>query len=165
MRFDAYFLKTFVPYLWETCFLGNTWKKHEVGIYLFNKLEPIIFDNHLSLYHIIAKLIDFLKSPQIEIKLPASLTLITYTVHCVNYNESHFLKPIIQNLLTFIIRSNNDIQETGCLAILKLDDFFGDQLGYFMNIINLYVRKAYRLCPVGNSQFLAKIQALVRKYP
>ena len=107
----------------------------------------------------------FFNYPEIEIKLPASLTLMNYTKHCVNYNESRFLKPMIQNLLPFILDPNNTIQETGCLAILKLDEFFGDQLGYFTNIINLYVRKAYRLRPIGNFLFLARVQALVRKYP
>ena len=72
---------------------------------------------------------------------------------------------MIQNILPFIFHSNNDIQEAGCLVILKLDNFFGDQLGYFANLINLYVKKAYRLQPVENSPFLANIRSLVRKYP
>ena len=164
VRFDSYFLKIFIPLLWKSCFLGNTWRKREVGIYLFNKVELIIFDNDFSLFHIIARLIDFLNFPEIEIKLPACLTLINYTKHCVNYNESQFFKPMLQNVLPFLLDTNNTIQEQGCLAILKLDEFFGDRLSYFENIINLYVRKAYRLRPIHNSTFLAKVQALVRKY-
>ena len=60
VRFDSYFLETLVPYLWKNCFLGRTLKEQEVGIFLFNKVELIIFDNDLSLYHFIARLIDFL---------------------------------------------------------------------------------------------------------
>lgn len=164
-RYDSYFLSIFLPFAWKELFLSHTFHKKEVGIFLFNKLEPIMYDNDVTIHIFIARMLDFMNSPDLEIKITAATTLIKYIKHCVSFTDSQFLEPVFQNVLPFLLSQNNQIQDTGCLLILKLYYFFGEQLSHFTKQINVHVTQAYSSRPFGNSPRLDQVRALCRRYP
>ena len=164
-RYDSYFLSIFLPFAWKELFLSHTFQKQEVGMFLFNKLEPIMYDNDVTIHPFIARMLDFMNSPDLEIKITAATTLIKYIKQCVSFTDSQFLEPVFQNVLPFLLSQNNQIQDTGCLLILKLYYFFGEQLSHFTKQINVHVTQAYSSRPFGNSPRLATVRALCRRYP
>ena len=55
IKFDNFFLNTFLPYLLDKCFMDKKYKNQEVGIFLFDKLQPVIVDNNNPVSEIIRK--------------------------------------------------------------------------------------------------------------
>ena len=90
-KFHRIFLDIFIPLIWRNCFLSHVWDKVEAGIFLFSKLHLFVSDNTITHFQpIIARLLDLMNHPDLEIKFPAVVTLKTYTRHCVHLQPSHF---------------------------------------------------------------------------
>ena len=163
IKFDKFFLNTFLPYIFDKYFMDNNYKNQEVGIFLFGKLQPIIIDNNNPISHIIRRLFQFLQTDSSEIKIKACQVILKYAKYLTNFNDFKFFKPLLNNVIPFLLDSNKTIQELGCLSILELDKFFSEELNNYQQCINFFVRKAYRSNPKGNSYLLVKIQSICRR--
>ena len=133
-------------------------------MFLFNQLNLFVANNTVPHFKpIIARLLDFMNCPDVDLKLPACMTLTTYAKHCVNLQHSQFFKPMLENVLPFIYDSDISVQKQGCLAILELNVFFGESLQNYVHTLNFFVKRAFRQNS-NNSASLYRVQNLVRRY-
>ena len=144
--------------------MNNDWNKIESGIFLFNKLHEYVSDDTMTHFNpIIARLINLLNHPKMEIKFPALVTLTTYTRHCIHLQPSQFFLPYLDNLLPFIHDQDRSLQKRGCLAILELHKFFDQLLRSYTHLLDQHVRKAY-VQNESNSPTLDRVLSLVDDY-
>ena len=164
--FDSYFLNIFLSYAWKELFLGRTPEKLEVGMFLFQELEPTIYENDFKLHVYIARMLDVMNYQDLTLKITATQTLTKYVRHCKHFASSQFLDPVFQNVLPFILSQNNQVLNSGCILIIKLFDVFEDKLGQFSNSLCVHVNRAYKIRSFGDYPWLDEVKILCRRiYP
>ena len=166
ITFDSYFLNIFLPYSWRELFLGRTPEKLEVGMYLFQLLEPIIYNNDVTIHVFIARLLDIINYQDITLKITAIQTLTKYVRHCKQFHQSQFLHPVFQNALKLILSQNKQILNSSCILIIKIFDIFEGELDQFSNPICNHINKAYRIHSFSHFRYLDELKILCEtNYP